>query len=298
MGICLKGILGFCETHSVTGEVKSPAKNRFYFCPSSGDYTTPICMPEKKPHFQVFRSTFSRCSANLPCPGQQLDPAGQDIHVPGKKPEADMPPIFSPRGGTWPLPKHLRHRHRFMFVKTRPWDLLGSVEQVPSSAARSASGRMNEGLHCRRGPARIVKTARRWGEPAITPTSVFILFILIRALHHVGAAVFLATYLLDVIPAPPLWVCNDCHTDRRSALCWKVTAAPAGLPRFFGGDHPGQASFPGSRIPSIPAGAGCGTAGLHPGLGGLSHHQAIATPVAVLAGCHPELTGLSCEIFC
>ena len=41
------------------------------------------------------------------------------------------------------------------------------------------------------------------GRIGYRPYWVFNLSILIRALHQVGAAVFLAAFLLDVIPAPP-----------------------------------------------------------------------------------------------
>jgi|PlaIllAssembly_1097288.scaffolds.fasta_scaffold154673_2 amino acid transporter len=41
------------------------------------------------------------------------------------------------------------------------------------------------------------------GRIGYRPYWVFSLSILIRALHQVGAAVFLAAYLLDAIPAPP-----------------------------------------------------------------------------------------------
>lgn len=43
----------------------------------------------------------------------------------------------------------------------------------------------------------------KMGRIGYRPYWVFSLSILIRALHQVGAAVFLAAYLLDVLPEPP-----------------------------------------------------------------------------------------------
>lgn len=43
----------------------------------------------------------------------------------------------------------------------------------------------------------------KMGRIGYRPYWVFLLSILIRALHQVGAAVFLAAYLLDAVPAPP-----------------------------------------------------------------------------------------------
>ncbi len=43
----------------------------------------------------------------------------------------------------------------------------------------------------------------KMGRIGYRPYWVFNLSILIRALHQVGAAVFLAVYLLDVLPEPP-----------------------------------------------------------------------------------------------
>ena len=45
--------------------------------------------------------------------------------------------------------------------------------------------------------------AVKMGRIGYRPYWVFLLSILIRALHQVGAAVFLAAYLLDAVPAPP-----------------------------------------------------------------------------------------------
>ena len=46
--------------------------------------------------------------------------------------------------------------------------------------------------------------AAKMGRIGNRPYWVFTLSILIRALHQVGAAVFLAAYLLDAVPEPPV----------------------------------------------------------------------------------------------
>jgi hypothetical protein len=46
--------------------------------------------------------------------------------------------------------------------------------------------------------------SERMGRIGDRPYWVFILSILIRTVHQVGAAVFLAAYLLDAIPGPPV----------------------------------------------------------------------------------------------
>ena len=54
-----------------------------------------------------------------------------------------------------------------------------------------------------KGTGKECENGAKMGRIGYRPYWVFSLSILIRALHQVGAAVFLAAFLLDVIPAPP-----------------------------------------------------------------------------------------------
>ncbi len=54
-----------------------------------------------------------------------------------------------------------------------------------------------------KGTGKDCENGAKMGRIGYRPYWVFNLSILIRALHQVGAAVFLAAFLLDVIPAPP-----------------------------------------------------------------------------------------------
>jgi hypothetical protein len=54
-----------------------------------------------------------------------------------------------------------------------------------------------------KGNGKDCENGAKMGRIGYRPYWVFNLSILIRALHQVGAAVFLAAFLLDVIPAPP-----------------------------------------------------------------------------------------------
>ncbi len=49
-----------------------------------------------------------------------------------------------------------------------------------------------------------VENSAKIGRIGYRPYWVLILSILIRAVHQIGAAVFLAAYLLDAIPRPPV----------------------------------------------------------------------------------------------
>jgi hypothetical protein len=51
---------------------------------------------------------------------------------------------------------------------------------------------------------KVCGNAVKMGRIGYRPYWVFTLSILIRALHQVGAAVFLAAYLLDAVPEPPV----------------------------------------------------------------------------------------------
>lgn len=54
-----------------------------------------------------------------------------------------------------------------------------------------------------KGTGKDCENGAKMGRIGYRPYWVFNLSILIRALHQVGAAVFLAAFLLDFIPAPP-----------------------------------------------------------------------------------------------
>jgi hypothetical protein len=54
-----------------------------------------------------------------------------------------------------------------------------------------------------KGTGKDCENGAKMGRIGYRPYWVFNLSILIRALHQVGAAIFLAAFLLDVIPAPP-----------------------------------------------------------------------------------------------
>lgn len=81
--------------------------------------------------------------------------------------------------------------------------MLEGLEQAPSSAARDASGAGEWRLAMQDKTGKDCENGAKMGRIGYRPYWVLNLSILIRALHQVGAAVFLAAYLLDVLPSPP-----------------------------------------------------------------------------------------------